>query len=115
MRISHSEFCKAIYALQEQYDHDQKCAEAAKTIYPDGEVLLYDNHKLTNAMVMLLQHLTNDLNKCKYGYTWTEYFCYELDFGRKYEEGMVKDAEGNTIPLHTPAQLYRLLQSNQEE
>lgn len=40
---------------------------------------------------------------------WISYFCFELDFGRKYKEGLVKDEFGNNIPLATFDDLYILL------
>lgn len=35
-----------------------------------------------------------------------EYFVYELDFGKKYQDGMIKDGEGNYIKMTTVADLY---------
>ena len=43
---------------------------------------------------------------------WISYFCYELDFGRKYKEGIVKDKDGADIKLQTAEDLYELLISN---
>ena len=40
---------------------------------------------------------------------WISYFCFELDFGRKYKEGLVKDEHGKNIPLATFDDLYTLL------
>lgn len=37
------------------------------------------------------------------------YFCYELDFGKKWHEGMVLDENGNDIPLKDASDLYDLL------
>ena len=37
------------------------------------------------------------------------YFCFELDFGRKYKEGLVKDEFGKNITLETYDDLYTLL------
>lgn len=38
-----------------------------------------------------------------------EYFVYELDFGKKYKDGMIKDGEGNYIKMGTVAELYDVL------
>ena len=38
-----------------------------------------------------------------------EYFVYELDFGKKYQDGMIKDGEGNYIKMGTVANLYDVL------
>lgn len=40
---------------------------------------------------------------------WISYFCFELDFGKKYKDGMVKDEFGKNIPLATFDDLYTLL------
>lgn len=40
---------------------------------------------------------------------WISYFCFELDFGRKYKEGLVKDKDGKDIPLATFDDLYTIL------
>lgn len=40
---------------------------------------------------------------------WISYFCFELDFGEKYKDGMVKNKFGKNIPLKTYDDLYALL------
>ena len=40
---------------------------------------------------------------------WISYFCFELDFGKKYKIGMIKDEFGKDIPLSTFEDLYVLL------
>lgn len=44
-----------------------------------------------------------------------EYFVYELDFGKKYRDGMVTDGKGNYIRLATVVDLYNLLIKEMEE
>lgn len=39
-------------------------------------------------------------------YDYIEYFIYELDYGRKYESGMITDENGQDIDIHTPELLY---------
>lgn len=43
---------------------------------------------------------------------WISYFCYELNFGKKWKEGTVKDRDGADIKLQTAEDLYTLLVSN---
>lgn len=38
-----------------------------------------------------------------------EYFVYELDFGKKYYDGMITDSEGNYIKMATVEDLYNVL------
>ena len=40
---------------------------------------------------------------------WISYFCFELDFVKKYKDGLVKDEFGKNIPLATFDDLYTLL------
>lgn len=40
---------------------------------------------------------------------WISYFCFVLDFGRKYKDGMIQDENGKDISLATYEDLYRLL------
>ena len=40
---------------------------------------------------------------------WISYFCFELDFGKKYKEGCIKDENGKDIPLATSDDLYTIL------
>lgn len=40
---------------------------------------------------------------------WISYFCFELDFGKKYKDGSIKDEFGKDITLATFDDLYTLL------
>lgn len=40
---------------------------------------------------------------------WISYFCFELNFGKNYKTGLVKDEFGKDIPLATYDDLYKLL------
>lgn len=43
---------------------------------------------------------------------WISYFCYDLDFGRKYKPGCVTDPDGSGSKLETAEDLYDLLAGN---
>lgn len=53
--------------------------------------------------------LLHNIFKEKDADEWISYFCFELDFGRKYKDGLVKDEFGKIIPLATFDDLYTLL------
>lgn len=72
--------------------------------YGDG---LYIPPDCTFALQETLEKMFGDDNESSCG--WIEYFVYELDFGKKYEDGMIKDGEGNYIKLATVADLYDVL------
>lgn len=43
---------------------------------------------------------------------WISYYCWELDFGREWEPGMITAKNGDDIKLETPDDLYDLLMEN---
>lgn len=59
-----------------------------------------------NTVVFLLKKMLHD----KYDYI--EYFIYELDYGRRYEVGMIVDENGQDIDIHTPDLLYDFISNN---
>ena len=65
--------------------------------------VLYDiTDPMFDMIVDLLEICFNDKEK------WIEYWVFELDFGNKYKEGMIK-RDKTTIPLKTAKDLYDLL------
>ena len=47
-------------------------------------------------------------------YEWIDYWIYELDFGRRADDLVCEDDEGNIIPLHTVEDLWALINQNEE-
>jgi len=43
---------------------------------------------------------------------WISYFCFDLDFGKKYEKGMITDIDDNDINLGNAENLYEFLMNN---
>lgn len=43
---------------------------------------------------------------------WIEYYCIELDYGKKYKPGCVLDKNKKEIKMSTPEELYDFLISN---
>ena len=41
---------------------------------------------------------------------WIDYFCFELDFGKKWKEGTITEKNGTDIILKTAEDLYNLLE-----
>lgn len=58
-----------------------------------------------DTLMKLLHNIFGEKDKDE----WISYFCFELDFGRKYKEGIIKDEFGRNIPLATFDDLYTLL------
>lgn len=59
-----------------------------------------------SSVVFLLKRIMHDQ------YEYIDYFIYELDYGRKYEAGMITDENGQDIDIHTPELLYDFISNN---
>ena len=80
--------------------------EVFKKYNCDGEVF---PPMCTETVIDLLEFIFNDKNQ------WISYWIFELDFGKDYEDGYVKDEHGEVIPLKTTEDLYDLLVRNMKE
>lgn len=54
-------------------------------------------------VVRLLENIMQDKGE------WISYWVFELDFGRKYKDGTVTEADGSIIKLKTVEDLYNYL------
>lgn len=90
-------FIESIEALKKQYEYDVEVSKNLSKVFPNAydANLLPDNHFVNNALMKVLQVDNNDLELCKYGQSWIEYFCFELNFGKDYKVGMITDKEKN--------------------
>ncbi len=104
--ISKKLFIETIDALKKQYEHDEKCAKAIQSVYQNDFISGYDNSKLNNQLVKILQECFNDAHV----HSLIEYYMYELDFGVKYKKGYVTEGKNN-IDISTSAKLYDYLVS----
>lgn len=43
---------------------------------------------------------------------WISYFCFDLDFGKKYEKGVITDIDNNDINLENAENLYEFIMNN---
>lgn len=59
-----------------------------------------------SSVVFLLKRIMHDQ------YEYIDYFIYELDYGRKYEAGMITDENGQDIDMHSPNLLYDFISKN---
>lgn len=98
-------FVETITALHQQYAHDEQCAKAIGSVFPNDFISAYDNHLVNNQLVKLLQVAFNDNHKD----SWIEYFMYELDFGTKANELTAQRKDGTAIDITTAAKLYEFL------
>lgn len=97
-------FIETISALEKQDEYDTKCAERIGKVYSAfKENLLYDNSYLVNIILenLNIEFADND--------DWIGYFCYELDYGKKYSDGCVTREDKSIVPLYDAGKLYDFL------
>jgi hypothetical protein len=104
LQISKSYFNHILNTLKEQKEHDSKCSDAFRVILPNDFVTCYDNHLLFNTLTDILKKAMNDEGKD----SWIEYYMWELDFGKNWEEFKVT-INGRSFKLETPDDLWDLL------
>lgn len=95
--ISKEQFVKIINKLEK---HDDYMVKLYDEFGIDFDKIPYVDDEL----VELLDALTNDEK-------WVGYYCYELDFGKEYEAGMVTMDEV-LIDISTPEKLYNMLEND---
>lgn len=102
--LSKKEFVDIIDRLREASDLQDRVDEIFRNSRENIEndfcnaAALQISHEST--VVFLLKKMMCDR------YDNIEYFLYELDYGRKYESGMITDDKGQDIDIHTPELLY---------
>lgn len=104
-------FMESIEAIRKQYEHDVETSQMLGKAFPNAfeANLLPDNQLLQNQLVKILQIEMNDLDVCKYGQSWIEWFCWECDFGKKSNQLKAYDKNGKVIPLANAGELYDFL------
>lgn len=102
--LSEQEFVDIINRLREASDLqeqvDRLFRNSRENIENDfcNAAALQISHE--SSVVFLLKRIMHDQ------YEYIDYFIYELDYGRKYEPGMITDENGQDIDIRTPNLLY---------
>ena len=112
--ISLSQFKDAIAAVQIVSDFKDDFAtfvagfsNAHPHSYIDMDIYSYPD--CADALINLLEDVMHDK------FDTISWWCYELEFGTKWEEGDMEDADGQSIPMGTVDDLYRYLVANYTE
>jgi len=92
LKITKELFIEIMTALKDQSRIDEECSNAFQTILPSDFVTGYDNSRIRNKLIDLLEMAFDD----HYKDSTIQYFIYELDFGKKYTEGCISK---NDIPI----------------
>lgn len=108
--LSEQEFVDIIDRLREAADLqaqvDKLFRNSRENIENDfcNAAALQISHEIS--VVFLLKRIMHDQ------YEYIDYFIYELDYGRKYEPGMITDESGQDIDIHTSKLLYDFISNN---
>lgn len=108
--LSKEEFVKVINHLKEATELQDKVNQLFRNSRDNIEndnmnaASLQISHEST--VVKLLEKIMGDNNM-----VWSdiEYFIYELDYGKRYKQGSVTDADGKEIDFSTAEKLYDYL------
>lgn len=100
--ITRELFKEVVEEIQKSYDYQEGLNRFFEKNNVDGYIYQPD---CMCAAIKLLHSIFNKEDKDE----WINYFCFELNFGRKYKEGLVSDKDGKNIPLETIDNLYNLL------
>ena len=101
-------FISSITALQKQDELETKNSDLLGQVFPDAESALFVPNLLYSQLILVLQEEMNDTEIAIDGYTWIEYFCMELNFGKNHKPCKVK-YKNQTIDLSCPDKLYEFL------
>ena len=102
MRFTKDEFIEAIETLKEMIEKENKICEVFECGFEwVGDKWISEYYHLISKMC--------ELEEDPLFGTDLDYFCWELDFGRKWEEGIIKDEDGNDIRLKTSEDLWNYI------
>lgn len=101
--LSKEEFTKIIESYKKSFDFTDELNKLFDRYDCDGEIYPPIG---SEDVVTLLEFIFDDRDE------WISYWIFELDFGKEYEDGYIKDRDGKHIPLKTSDNLYDLLVDN---
>lgn len=105
MLISKEKFCEYLKAIEIQHN----CEDDIRKISNKYNVeISVTNNAYEEIIVQMLELVTDDK------FNDVDYFIYELDFGKKYNDGMVV-MDGKKIDFSTSEKLYDYLEKNYKE
>lgn len=103
--ITKEQFCEIIEKVKENEEFYDKLNDVLYEYHKDTYII---SDSLSIVLDLLLMIFKDEAD-------WIGYFCWELDFGEKYEDGCITDENGNNIPLKTSEQLYDFLIKNMQK
>ena len=101
--LSKEEFVKAINEVENVCRYQEGLNNFFRKNNVDGYIFQPD---CTSTVISLLHTIAGTKDKDE----WIDYFCFELDFGKKWKEGVITEKDGTDIILKTAEDLYNLLE-----
>lgn len=101
--INKDAFIEYMNELQELCEAEKELNDILRKVGTDN-VLWFDKHEIL--IVNILQDIFNDIEN-----SWISYAIYELDWFKKYKDGMITE-NGKNVPLRDAGDLYDLLVDN---
>ena len=105
--IDYKKFRKYMTMFKEMLILDDKLNDVLCEISPDFGG--YHNSQAITLFLDMIKEMVKD--KCE----WIEYYIWELDWGKNWQEGMVTEKDGTDVPLKTLKDLHSLLESEYED
>jgi len=95
-------FISSLNTVRDQFDFDIEFADKMSSLFEDAFPTYYKHAALFDSIAELLSEgVENKVDTINW-------WMYELDFGRQYEEGCLSDKSGN-IDVSTAEKLYEHL------
>ena len=104
--MSKESFCQVMDNYRSMFDFTDEMNDLFDKYKMDGNIY---PPMCTETVIDLLKFIFNDKDQC------INYWIFELDFGKYYEDGDAKYTDGSNIPLKTVEDLYDLLVRNMKE
>jgi hypothetical protein len=101
--VDYQRFEKYMNMIRDDYEWMDRVSETL------GSDTLYERLQSQGGLFLLLSEIFDDNVD-----DWIGYFIFELDWGKDYEDGRVKDKDGTNVPLATLKDLYNLLTKKKE-
>lgn len=102
MIISKEDFVSIMDDLQKTNDYQRGLNRYFKNNDVDGYIYQPD---CSCSVIKLLHMIFSDADFNE----WISYFCFELDFGRKWKPKIITEKDGTDIKLETSEDLYNYL------
>ena len=109
--ISKEKFCEYINLLKKMDEKEESLTDAFRNLDENADVSLVGLYTTERLAILDLLNTVMDAQVDENFGSDIEYFCYELEFGKRYltRDDWVTDADGNKIDLSTPEKLYDYL------